>query len=256
MPKAARVTAAKTKKIRADVALEQLGLAESRSKAQALIMAGQVWLGDNRLQKASTSVAENRLLELRIQQDRQGYVGRGAEKLAPVIQAAGWNVQGRLCLDVGASTGGFTEVLLQAGAAQVYAVDVGYGQLHPRLRDDRRVVVRERVNFRHWRPENGGPFDVAVVDVSFISLTLILPPLWQTLKSGARALLMVKPQFELARELVPRSGVVRDPTLVAAAVARVRDAAVQQGFQVGGEFPAGVAGKKGNTEVFIELIKP
>lgn len=245
-----------SKKIRADLALEQLGLAESRNKAQALIMAGQVWLGDQRLQKASTPIATQDLSQLQVKQDRQGYVGRGAEKLAPVLTAVGWNVQGWHCLDVGAGTGGFTEVLLESGAALVYAVDVGYGQLHPRLRNNPRVVVRERINFRYWRPSDGGPFDAAVVDVSFISLTLLLAPLWLALKPGARALMMVKPQFELSRQAVPRSGVVRNPALVAAAVARVRAAASAQGFNCTGEFAAGITGKKGNREVFLELFKP
>lgn len=244
------------KKLRADVALEQLGLADSRTKAQAMIMAGEVWLGERRIEKPSTTIGEAALGQLDIRRDRQGFVGRGAEKLQPVLKATGWAVDQAVCLDVGASTGGFTEILLHAGAKQVWAVDVGYGQLHPKLRDDPRIVVRERVNFRHWRPEDGLPFDLAVIDVSFISLKLLLQPLWSALKPGGRALLMVKPQFELERSEVPRTGVVSDPTLVAEAIRRVRAAAEVEGFRIVGEYPAGITGRKGNTEYFLAAIKP
>lgn len=242
---------------RADVVLERLGLAESRTQAQRLILAGEVWLGDVRVAKPSTPVSLDDVGYLEVRRNGKGYVGRGAEKLAPVLDAAGWDVHGLVALDVGASTGGFSEVLLDRGAIAVWAVDVGYGQLHPRLRNDRRVTVLERTNFRYFDAAAAGLIaDVAVMDVSFISATLLLAPLWKALKPSGRALILVKPQFELAKGQVPAGGVVRDENLIAAALKRVRAAAAEQGFVLGGTWPAGVPGRRGNRESFLELIRP
>jgi len=158
------------------------------------------------------------------------------------------------CIDIGASTGGFTEVLLQLGAAAVLALDVGYGQLHPRLRNHPRVTVMERTNFRTWQPESlSASFDLAVMDVSFISIRLLLPKLIRVLKPLATSFLMVKPQFELRREQVPRSGVVKDPELISLAFQSVIDAGEPLGLNLQSTYPAGVSGRKGNQECFVHF---
>ncbi len=239
---------------RADVALVNRGLAESRNQAQRFIGAGEVWIGDRRVAKASDLIAADDLPRLEIRRANRGFVGRGAEKIEPALAAAAWPLHGTRCLDVGASTGGFTERLLGDGAAEVWAVDTGHGQLHPRLRNDPRVRCLERTNFRHWdASSDGGDFDYAVMDVSFISVRLLLPPLRAALRKGGGAIVLVKPQFELGKGRVGRGGVVRDETEIAAAVAMVREAAAEQGFAVRGEVPAGISGRQGNREVFLIL---
>ena len=239
---------------RADQALVDLGLAESRNKAQAAIMAGQVWSGERRIDKPGQQLSADDLERLEIRRANDGFVGRGAQKLLPVLERTGIVVEDRICIDIGASTGGFTEVLLTRGARQVWAVDVGYGQLHPRLRDDARVVVRERRNFRHWNDPDAPPFDLAVMDVSFISVRKLLDPLATCLRPGGDALILVKPQFELGRDRVPRKGVVRDPALIDEAVRLVRDAAAPA-FVFRERFAAGVSGRKGNQEQFLWLTR-
>lgn len=241
---------------RADLALVDLGLVESRNQAQRFIGAGEVWIGDRRVAKASDPITDDDLSRLEIRRPNAGFVGRGAEKIEPALQAAGWTLAGARCIDIGASTGGFTERLLQDGAAHVAAVDVGHGQLHPRLRNDPRVACRERTNFRHWNPAtSGGDFDFAVMDVSFISVRLLLP-LWAALRPGGEAIVLVKPQFELGKGRVGRGGVVRDDREIAEAVDLVRDEAVRLGFVARAEIPAGVSGRQGNREVFLILARP
>ncbi|RMF16401.1 MAG: TlyA family RNA methyltransferase, partial [Candidatus Dadabacteria bacterium] len=239
-----------SKRQRADQALVELGLAESRNKAQAAIMAGQVWVGERRIDKPGQQLGTDDIAKLEIRRANDGYVGRGAQKLLPVLERTGIDASGRVCIDIGASTGGFTEVLLTQGASRVWAVDVGYGQLHPRLRDDPRVVVRERCNFRHWDDPDAPAFDLAVMDVSFISVRKLLDPLARSLRPGGDALILVKPQFELGRDRVPRKGVVRDPALIDEAVQLVIDAA-GAAFEIRERYAAGVAGRKGNQEQFL-----
>lgn len=244
--------------MRADQAVVAAGLADTRSRAQTLIIAGEIWLGSTRIAKPAQVIAEHDLPRLELRSPNAGYVGRGAQKLAPALDAAQWDLAGHTCLDVGASTGAFSELLLDRGAAGVWAVDVGYGQLHPRLRNDARVTVRERCNFRNWDSpaEAAPPFAFAVMDVSFISVRLLLAPLFAALMPGGRALVLVKPQFELGREAVGRGGVVRDPDAPLRARDLVAAAAREQGFAIGIDCAAGVEGRRGNREWFLELIRP
>jgi len=243
-----------SKRRRADQAVVAAGLAPSRAQAERYIRAGEIWLDDRRVDKPGQALTQAQIAQLTLRRRGGGVVGRGADKLAPVL-VQGPDPRGKTCLDVGASTGGFTEVLLGAGAAAVWAVDVGYGQLHPRLRNDRRVTVLERTNFRYWPPEDVAPppFALAVMDVSFISVRLLLAPLAAALAPGGDAVVLVKPQFELGKERVPRGGVVRDPAEIEAAVTQVVDAALARGFALRARFAAGVAGKRGNREVFLWL---
>ena len=243
-------------KQRVDELLVARGLAESRTRAQALILAGRVLVNDEPADKPGTRVAQDAALRLRGQQRR--YVSRGGEKLAGALAELGVAVTSRHCLDVGASTGGFTDCLLQHGAAHVIALDVGYGQLDLRLRGDPRVTVVERVNAREMSAEQvpaEPPVALAVVDVSFISATLVLPRIAQVAPS-AEVLVMVKPQFEVGRERVGKGGVVRDDADRASAVARVRDAAAALGYEARGEVESRLSGPAGNREVFLWLTRP
>ncbi len=193
---------------------------------------------------------------LRVRGAARRFVSRGGEKLAGALDDLGLDPSGLTCLDLGASTGGFTDCLLQRGARAVVAVDVGYGQLDLKLRGDPRVRVLERTNARHLRPEDVPErFDLVTIDVSFISSTLLLQRLPE-LAPAAEVLVMVKPQFELTREQVGKGGVVRDETLRAEAVARVREAARELGYRVVGEAESRLAGPKGNREVFLRLRLP
>jgi 23S rRNA (cytidine1920-2'-O)/16S rRNA (cytidine1409-2'-O)-methyltransferase len=227
------------------------GLAESRRRAESLIRAGHVLVDDVPVEKPGTRVADDATVRLRGLLSR--YVSRGGDKLAGALRDLGIDVRGRRCLDLGASTGGFTDCLLQAGAVSVVAVDVGYGQLHPRLRGDPRVVVLERTNARHLEPEQvPGPIDLVTLDASFISATLLLPGLAR-LAPRADWLVLVKPQFEVGREQVGKGGVVRDPQLRRAAVERVRRVAAELGWEAAGEAESELAGPAGNREVFLWL---
>jgi 23S rRNA (cytidine1920-2'-O)/16S rRNA (cytidine1409-2'-O)-methyltransferase len=190
---------------------------------------------------------------VRIRGEDRRFVSRGGEKLAGALADLGLDPAGRVCLDVGASTGGFSDCLLQAGARHVVAVDVGYGQLHERLRQDHRVTVRERTNARHLAADDlPERIDLVTADVSFISLRLLLPQLARV-APAAEWLLMVKPQFEVGRESVGKGGVVRDDGLRAAAAAGVRACAEELGWEVVGEVDSRVAGPKGNREIFLWL---
>jgi 23S rRNA (cytidine1920-2'-O)/16S rRNA (cytidine1409-2'-O)-methyltransferase len=240
--------------MRLDARLVELGLESSLARAQARILAGEVRLGDRVVDKAGMLVPADAQLALK---PMPRFVSRGGEKLAGALEALGVEVRGLRCADVGASTGGFTDCLLQHGAAHVLALDVGYGQLASKLRDDSRVAVRERTNLRHFALEDGEPpFDLVTVDVSFISLRTLLPRLRALARPGGRLLLMVKPQFELERGAVERGGVVRDPELRARAVREVREAAEAIGLVALGQSDSALAGPKGNIEVFLLLARP
>ena len=232
-------------KKRLDVLLVERGLAESRSQAQALVMAGLVPGFD----KPGTQVDEHTEL---VVDSAPRFVSRGGEKLANALDALGVDVRGRDVLDVGASTGGFTDVLLQRGAARVVAVDVGYGQLHPRLRDDPRVTVLERTNVRDLTELPFAP-DLIVADVSFISVRTALPPALALARPGWEALVLVKPQFEAGREDVGRGGVVRDPETHARVLRQVAEAATEWGAETLAVVDSGLPGPKGNREFFLHL---
>jgi 23S rRNA (cytidine1920-2'-O)/16S rRNA (cytidine1409-2'-O)-methyltransferase len=227
------------------------GLAETRSRAEALIRAGRVLVDDAPVEKPGTRVAEQARLRLRGLLRR--FVSRGGDKLAGALDDLGLDPKGRLCLDVGASTGGFSDCLLQSGARHVVAVDVGYGQLDSRLREDPRVTVLERTNARHLEPQAlPSGIELVTVDVSFISLRLLLARLGQV-APGADLLLLVKPQFEVGKGQVGKGGVVRDERLRAGAVAGVREAALELGYKALGEAESRLPGPKGNREIFLWL---
>jgi 23S rRNA (cytidine1920-2'-O)/16S rRNA (cytidine1409-2'-O)-methyltransferase len=237
---------------RLDVWLAEHGLAESREKAQALVMAGRVRVDGQPATKPGTRVREGS--EVRVDRAPR-HVGRGALKLEGGLDALGVEPRGRVAVDVGASTGGFTETLLARGAARVYAVDVGRGQLHEKLHRDPRVVVRDRTNARHLSAEAvPEPCDLAVMDVSFISARMILAALGSVLRPGADAVVLVKPQFEVGRGQVGRGGLVRDPELHRQALADVAAAAQGLGFGVRGACASPVTGAEGNREFFLHLV--
>ncbi|MDE3196368.1 MAG: TlyA family RNA methyltransferase [Acidobacteriota bacterium] len=225
------------------------GLVESREKAQALIMAGEVLLNGQKAAKAGQAVPEGAHIELLA---KLRYVSRGGLKLEGALRAFQIDVAGAVCADFGASTGGFTDCLLQAGAAKVYAIDVGAGQLDWRLRNDPRVIVREGVNARYLEPEDlGEPVDLAVCDVSFISATRIVPAMLRVLKPEAgRLVVLVKPQFEVGRGQVGKGGIVRDPALHEDACAKVRKMVEQSGF-VTDIMDSPITGAEGNKEFLL-----
>lgn len=236
-------------KKRLDVLLVERGLAETREKAQALILAGDVSVDGRTVNKAGTAVANESEVVL-----AQGlrYVSRGGLKLEHALDALGVDPSGLIALDAGASTGGFTDCMLQRGAARVYAIDVGYGQLDWRLRNDARVVTIERTNIRYLSalPES---VDLATADLSFISLTLVLPVIGRFVKPDGRMLVLVKPQFEAGRDQVGKGGVVRDPSVHRAVLAKVRDWALTADWQVQGATPSPILGPAGNREFFLLL---
>ena len=234
-------------KKRLDVLLVERGLAESRTQAQALVMAGLVHGYDKPGHQVDESV------ELVVERGAS-YVSRGGEKLANGLDRLGVDPAGLDCLDVGASTGGFTDVLLQRGAARVAAVDVGYGQLHPRLRGDPRVVVLERVNARALTELPFAP-QLVVCDVSFISVRTALPPALALAAPGWQAVVLVKPQFEAGRADVGRGGVVREPAVRARVLREVAAAAFGWGASVAGVVDSGLPGPKGNREFFLHLLQ-
>ena len=239
---------------RIDLLLVELGLAESRAKAQALVMAGAVVAGDQRVDKPGQLVDPELPIRLKEGAAPTQYVARGALKLEKALDAFQVSPAGLDCADLGASTGGFTDLLLQRGAARVHAVDVGYGQLHPRIRNDPRVVVRERENARALTAEAlGGPVDLVTGDLSFISLRLVLPAVKAILKPGGQALLLVKPQFEVGKGEVGKGGVVRDDAKRRAALDAVAAAARALGFEVKGHAESPIEGPAGNREWLLWL---
>ena len=232
-------------KKRLDVLLVERGLAESRSKAQALVLAGLV-AGHS---KPGEQVPEDAELEV---VSPPPFVSRGGVKLRNALDAFGVDVTGRDCVDVGASTGGFTDCLLQAGAARVIAIDVGYGQLHPKLRGDPRVTVLERTNVRDVHELPFAP-DLITCDVSFISVRKAVPPVLALAKPGWEAVVLVKPQFEAAPALV-KKGVVRDPEVQRDAIGSVAEDALAWGGATIGVVDSGLPGPKGNREFFVHLV--
>ncbi|GGM95327.1 TlyA family rRNA (cytidine-2'-O)-methyltransferase [Thermus composti] len=235
--------------MRLDRYLVERGLAESREKAKRLIQEGKVRVGGRVVQKPAYPVPEGAAVEL-LEEER--YVGRGAYKLLGALAAFPVEPRGKVATDLGASTGGFTQVLLERGARRVYAVDVGKGQLHPRLREDPRVVSLEEVDARTlFLPE---PVDLVVMDVSFISSTLLLPKVLELLKPKGEALVLVKPQFELGPKA--HKGVVREEAQRQEALRRVREKALALGFQVLGEKESPLPGKEGNLEYWLWLRRP
>ena len=244
--------ATRARKKRADLLLAERGLAESREQAQVMIMEGLVFSPSGRVAKASSALAENTPLEVR---GRLPYVSRGGLKLAGALDFFDLQVEGMRALDVGASTGGFTDCLLQRGATHVYAVDVGHGQLHQRMREDARVTAMEKVNAR-YPYELPELVDLVVIDVSFISLALVIPPALAHLKDDGRIAALVKPQFEARREEVGRGGIVKDPKIHAATLGRMVNWSVNEGLRVRGMCPSPIQGDKGNREFFLLLQKP
>ena len=240
--------------MRADQLLVDRGLAASRSQAQRLIAAGVQWFdgaGWKRVAKNGDEIPPAAQVEL-LDTAESRYVSRGGLKLEGALRAAGLDVTGWTCLDVGQSTGGFTDCLLQHGAARVTGVDVGHGQLHPKLRQDRRVVALEKRNARELDARQvGGDFDLVTGDLSFISLTLVLPALVPLLRPGGQLLLLAKPQFELQPGQVGKGGVVRDASLYAVVERRLRDACAAQALQVRGWYDSPIAGGDGNREFFL-----
>jgi len=236
-------------KNRADLELVQRGLCETRNQAQRLIMAGQVRIGaDHVISKPSVQVGPDDDLHICASYP---YVSRGAEKLLAAIEAFRPELAGKIALDVGASTGGFTDVLLRGGVAKVYAVDAGYGQLHYTLRNDPRVISLERTNARYLGTDRiPDPIDVLTADVSFISLTKVLPACARLLASGAWIMVLVKPQFEARREEVGRGGVVRDPAVRERCVKKIRTfAETDLKWHIVGAVDSPITGPKGNKEV-------
>jgi 23S rRNA (cytidine1920-2'-O)/16S rRNA (cytidine1409-2'-O)-methyltransferase len=211
---------------RADVLLVEKGLCDSREQAKRLILAGEVRIGDRVVDKPGQKLAEDSALEVR---EKPKFVGRGGVKLEGALEAFGIDPTGWVCVDVGASTGGFTDCLLQHGAAKVHAVDVGTNQLVWKLRNDPRVVVKEQFNARHMTPEDlGEKVRLAVMDLSFISLTKVLPAVFSVLDEEGSVVCLIKPQFELDREDISKGGIVRDPALHDRAVAKIRRFVVEE----------------------------
>jgi len=246
---------ARPRRVRADLAVVDQGLAPSREKARALILAGEVLAGDRPVEKAGDLVDEG--AELRLRSAPMPYVSRGGLKLAHALDTFGVDPNGVVALDVGASTGGFTDCLLQRGAARVYCVDVGQGQLDWKVASDPRVRVLDRVNIRVARldllPERA---DLIVVDVSFISLRLVLPALPAFGKPGAPVVTLVKPQFEVGRADVGKGGIVRDEAARARALAEIRQAAAELRYSVCADTTSPITGGKGNVEFLLFLRLP
>jgi 23S rRNA (cytidine1920-2'-O)/16S rRNA (cytidine1409-2'-O)-methyltransferase len=241
-----------TAKERLDVALVARGMAASRERARALILAGEVEVAGRRADKAGTLVAPDEPIVLRGAD--HPYVSRGALKLVHALDHFGLDPGGRTALDVGASTGGFTDVLLRRGALRVFAIDVGYGQLAWSLRQDPRVVVLERTNIRHLDPAKiDAPADLAVVDTSFISLTLVLPRVASLLVPGADIVALIKPQFEVGKGEVGKGGVVRDPAKRQAAVDKVTACAAATGLAWHGVVASPILGPAGNVEYLAHI---
>ncbi len=236
-------------KERLDVLVVARGLATSRTAAQKLILAGEVFVGENRADKPGMQVAADAPIRVR---QRLPFVSRGGIKLQAALQVFALEVSGLVCADVGASTGGFTDCLLQHGAARVYAIDVGYGQLDWRLRQDSRVVVLERTNARYLEslPE---PIDLATADASFISLTMILPAVTGWLKPEGQVVALIKPQFEAGRDQVGKGGVVRDPSIQAEVLRRVLNWANDHALPPAGLIRSPIEGPAGNVEYLVWL---
>ncbi|MDV3347613.1 TlyA family RNA methyltransferase [Leptothoe sp. LEGE 181152] len=243
-------------KQRLDVYLVEQGLCDSRQQAQRCIRAGEVKVNEAVIDKPGTTIKDNAVVVLK---QKSPYVSRGGEKLAKALKEFGVEVCDRICLDGGISTGGFTDCLLQNGARQVYGIDVGYGQVAWKIRQDPRVVLRERTNLRHLTPEelykdNTQRPDLGVIDVSFISLTKVLPAFWDLMTGARESVLLVKPQFEVGREKIGKKGVVREPKDHAEAIWQVYVAAQRLGWKAQGLTWSPIRGPAGNTEYLLWLV--
>jgi 23S rRNA (cytidine1920-2'-O)/16S rRNA (cytidine1409-2'-O)-methyltransferase len=241
-------------KVRLDLLIYQKGMAESREKARAMIMAGLVDVDRIRVEKPGSPVSPHS--NVLVRNPYPPYVSRGGLKLEAALKSFSVQVKGKVVLDVGASTGGFTDCLLQQGAAKVIAVDVGYGQLHWKLRQDPRVLVLERTNIRHLEPEAlKEEVDGAVIDVSFISLKLAVPAAVRLLKDHAFMVALVKPQFEVGKGRVGKGGVIRDPGLHREVMDEMSQFFRNLGWDVAGRMPSPLLGPKGNREFLVYLVR-
>ena len=243
-------------KERLDVLLVNRGLAPSREKAKTLIMAGEVFVNGQREDKPGTTFEESKITSLEVRGDTLPYVSRGGLKLEKAVNNFGFSLENKVCMDIGASTGGFTDCMLQNGATKVYSVDVGHGQLDWKLRSDPRVVCMEKTNFRYMvRDDIADDLDFASCDVSFISLTKILLPARRLLKDGGQMVCLIKPQFEAGKEKVGKKGVVRDPAVHEEVVHRIMDFVDIAGFSVLHLDYSPIKGPEGNIEYFIHISK-
>jgi 23S rRNA (cytidine1920-2'-O)/16S rRNA (cytidine1409-2'-O)-methyltransferase len=243
-----------SEKKRLDTAVVEKGLVQSRERAKALIMAGQVYVNSQKALKAGLMVKNDDIIE--VKENTNPFVSRGGLKLRKGIEKFGLKLDGYICMDIGASTGGFTDCMLINGAKKVYAIDVGYGQLAWKLRQDERVVNLERTNFRYVTHEQiPEEIDFASVDVSFISLKHILPVMYRLLKDGGEAVCLIKPQFEAGRENVGKKGVVRDESVHAAVVENICKEAQNNGFAVKNLDFSPVKGPEGNIEYLMYIVK-
>jgi 23S rRNA (cytidine1920-2'-O)/16S rRNA (cytidine1409-2'-O)-methyltransferase len=236
-------------KRRIDVLLVERGMAESREKAQALIMAGEVYVDNAIAAKPSTQIAEDASIRLR---EKLPFVGRGGVKLSHALAEFKIDATALVTADIGASTGGFTDCLLQHGAIKVYAVDVGYGQINYRLRTDPRVVVIDRTNARYPLPIPE-QIDIATIDVSFISLEKIVPNVVAITKRGGKIICLVKPQFEAGKSVVEKGGIVKDPAVHASVLGRFISWSISKGYRIAGLTPSPIYGSSGNREFFVLL---
>ncbi len=242
-------------KERLDVLLVKKGLAPSREKAKAIIMTGSVFVDGQREDKAGTAF-EDEKVHIEVRGEAPKYVSRGGLKLEKAMQEFPIDLNGSICMDIGASTGGFTDCMLQNGATKVYAVDVGHGQLAWKLRNDERVVCMEKTNFRYMQPEDiEERLDFASVDVSFISLTKILIPARNLLKDNARMVCLIKPQFEAGKDKVGKKGVVREPEIHEEVIKKIITYADMVGFEVKGLSFSPIKGPEGNIEYLVFLEK-
>lgn len=242
-----------SEKMRLDARIFELGLTESREKAKAFIMAGQVYVNGMKATKAGLTVTEKDKIEVRGSSE---FISRGGHKLKKAMSVFPISLDNKICMDVGASTGGFTDCMLQNGAVKVYSVDVGYGQLAWKLRSDPRVVNLERTNIRYITEEQvPDKIDFASVDVSFISLCLVLPAIYPILSDIGECVCLIKPQFEAGREKVGKKGVVRDKSVHSEVIEKVYDFAVKTGFSVAGLDYSPIKGPEGNIEYLIYLKK-
>ncbi len=238
-------------KVRIDILLFERGLAESRNRAQRLVMAGEVRVNGEMIHKSSAMVSEDAKIEIK---ERPKYVSRGGKKLAAAIEAFKVDVKGKICADVGASTGGFTDCLLQNGAVKVYAIDVGYGILHWKLRQDPRVIVMERTNARYL-DALAEPIDLVTIDASFISLALILPAVKEWFRDDkGQTVALIKPQFEAGRKAAAvHAGVIKDEGVHERVLIETLDKASALGFYAAGLIPSPITGPKGNVEFLVDL---
>jgi 23S rRNA (cytidine1920-2'-O)/16S rRNA (cytidine1409-2'-O)-methyltransferase len=241
----------KPKKVRIDVLIVELGLVKSRQRGQALIMAGRVSVGGNRIDKAGTKVDPSALIEVK---EDMPFVGRGGLKLKGALDDFKIDVDGLIAMDIGSSTGGFTDCMLQAGVVKVYAIDVGKGLIDYSLRNDDRVVLMEGVNIRYLEAEAiPGKVELVVIDVSFISLKKVLPVVAKFLAPKARVIALVKPQFEVGKGEVGKGGIVKDPAKHKAVVEDITEFAIAEGYECLGNAESPIKGAKGNKEFWLYL---